>query len=94
MWHKDAGFRRSAPAVNDFNPTRRYIGYHFVIDIDGKTEAAADTVRKRSVEETAMQERSRQNGTVRCSLRHYAQMVVGFQPLFRTSHVRVFRLAF
>lgn len=37
-WHKDAGFRRSAPAVNEFNPTLRYIGYHFVIDIDGKTE--------------------------------------------------------
>ncbi|QBH95481.1 N-acetylmuramoyl-L-alanine amidase [Limnobaculum zhutongyuii] len=37
-WHKDRGFRRSTPFVNEFSPGLRHIGYHFVIDTNGTVE--------------------------------------------------------
>lgn len=36
--HKERGFKRDTQAIRNFNPELKYIGYHFVIDIDGRLE--------------------------------------------------------
>lgn len=35
-WHKERGFKRSPDAVRGFSPSLPHIGYHFVIDLDGR----------------------------------------------------------
>jgi N-acetylmuramoyl-L-alanine amidase len=35
-WHKARGFKRDSQAVRNFNPELKHIGYHFVIEVDGK----------------------------------------------------------
>lgn len=44
-WHKARKFKRSPQAVRSFNPELKYIGYHFIIEIDGRV------VSGRSLEE-------------------------------------------
>ncbi|MDP8162822.1 N-acetylmuramoyl-L-alanine amidase [Pasteurella skyensis] len=38
MWHKKRGFHRRLPAMKNFNPHLKAIGYQYVIDIDGTVE--------------------------------------------------------
>lgn len=35
-WHRQRGFHRSSPIAQKFNPALTAIGYHFVVDLDGK----------------------------------------------------------
>jgi N-acetylmuramoyl-L-alanine amidase len=35
-WHKDRGFARQPQAVREFNTALPHIGYHYVIDLDGR----------------------------------------------------------
>jgi N-acetylmuramoyl-L-alanine amidase len=35
-WHKERGFARSPQAVREFNTALPHIGYHYVIDLDGR----------------------------------------------------------
>ncbi|AKO45047.1 N-acetylmuramoyl-L-alanine amidase [[Haemophilus] ducreyi] len=37
-WHKQRGFKRTTSAIKAFNSHLTSLGYHFVIDIDGKIE--------------------------------------------------------
>lgn len=36
VWHSTRGFRRQPAAVAQFNPNLKSIGYHFVLDCDGR----------------------------------------------------------
>ena len=36
QWHRERGFRRALRARSQFNPDLLAIGYHYVVDIDGK----------------------------------------------------------
>ncbi|NHR06507.1 N-acetylmuramoyl-L-alanine amidase [Chromobacterium haemolyticum] len=36
VWHSQRGFRRSGPRAADFNPHLKSIGYHYVLDVDGR----------------------------------------------------------
>lgn len=38
VWHKERGFNRLESNYKKFNPELKYIGYHYIIDIDGKVE--------------------------------------------------------
>lgn len=37
-WHAQRGFKRHPSRISAFNPHLKHIGYHFVIDTDGKVE--------------------------------------------------------
>ena len=37
--HKARGFKRDRQAIRNFNPNLKYVGYHFVIELDGKVRA-------------------------------------------------------
>lgn len=36
VWHSQRGFRRSGPYAASFNPNLKSIGYHYVLDVDGR----------------------------------------------------------
>lgn len=44
-WHQERGFKRSPDAVRSFSPSLPHIGYHHVIDLDGRV------INGRSIEE-------------------------------------------
>lgn len=41
-WHASRGFKRQAWRTARFNPHLKHIGYHFVIDCDGRCETARE----------------------------------------------------
>lgn len=57
-WHRDAGFHRTAANVAECNRHLKYIGYHYVIDITGKTETG------RRIGETGAHVRGYNSGSV------------------------------
>jgi len=39
MMHKVRGFKRDSQAVRSLNPDLKYVGYHFVIEVDGSVKS-------------------------------------------------------